>query len=93
MATDENAKFAMESRTSVEKPACDVELVEDRLEQQVVHVYAPRTAEENALDSSINMKLDFIVLPLLAFNFMVYGPLILRNIGWEWLIFFLVMWD
>jgi hypothetical protein len=63
----------MGSRTSMDKPACDVELVENSLERQVLHFYAPRTPEEKALDMSINMKLDFIILPLLALNFVVCG--------------------
>jgi hypothetical protein len=71
MPAEPVSKFAMESRTSVEKPACNVELVENDFEQHVLHFYAPRTPEENVLDRSINFKLDFIILPLLALNFMV----------------------
>ncbi|PMD34967.1 MFS general substrate transporter [Hyaloscypha variabilis F] len=63
-------KYAPESRTSVDKPLGHVDLVENLPSQNVPHFYAPRTPQEAALDRSINMKLDLIVLPLLAFNFM-----------------------
>lgn len=69
MATD--PKYATEFRTSVDKPAGDVDFVENLPNQNVPHFYAPRTHQEAALDRSINMKLDLIVLPLLAFNFLV----------------------
>lgn len=62
--------LTMDSRMSVEKPVPGVELVE-RVEQHCLHFYAPRTSQERELDRSINMKLDFIILPLLALNFMV----------------------
>lgn len=61
----------MESRTSVEKPAPDVELAKNISKEHVLHFYAPRMPEEKVLDRSINTKLDFIILPLLALNFMV----------------------
>ena len=75
MAIEPNLKYASESRTSVDKPVGDVDLVENVPNQHIPHFYAPRTPQEAALDRSINMKLDFIVLPLLAFNFMVRGLL------------------
>jgi len=71
MATETSMKYAPESRTSVDKPLGHVDLVENLPSQNVPHFYAPRTPQEAALDRSINMKLDLIVLPLLAFNFMV----------------------
>ena len=70
MASDD-LKYASESHTSIEKPVSNVDLVENSRAEHVVHFYAPSTPEEAALDKSINRKLDFIVLPLLAFNFMV----------------------
>jgi hypothetical protein len=73
MAIEPNLKYPSESRTSVDKPIGDVDLVENLPSQNVPHFYVPRTPQEAALDRSINMKLDFIVLPLLAFNFMVGG--------------------
>jgi hypothetical protein len=69
MATE--PKYATEFRTSVDKFAGDVDFVENLPSQNVPHFYAPRTQQEATLDRSINMNLDLIVLPLLAFNFMV----------------------
>lgn len=69
MASDD-LKYASESHTSMEKPVGNVDLVENSRAELVAHFYAPSTPEEAALDKSINRKLDFIVLPLLAFNFM-----------------------
>jgi hypothetical protein len=71
MATDGDLRYTAKSRTSVDKPVGDVDFVENLSSQNVPHFYAPQTTREAALDRSINMKLDFIVLPLLAFNFMV----------------------
>jgi hypothetical protein len=71
MATETNMIHDAESRTSVEKPVGDVELVENLPGQHFAQFYAPQTLQEASLDRSINLKLDFIVLPLLAFNFMV----------------------
>jgi hypothetical protein len=72
-------KYASESRTSVDKPIGDVDLIESLPSQNVPQFYAPQTPQEAALDRSINMKLDFIVLPLLAFNFMVGNFLVIRR--------------
>ena len=69
MATE--PKYVIKFRTSVDKFAGDVDFVESLPSQNVPHFYAPRTQQEATLDRSINMKLDLIVLPLLAFNFMV----------------------
>ena len=80
MALEPNLNYASESRTSVDKPVGDVDLVENLPSQNIPHFYAPRTPEEAALDRSINMKLDFIVLPLLAFDFMVGGFLTHWNV-------------
>jgi hypothetical protein len=74
MATESSMKYAAESRTSMDKPLGDFDLVENLPGQNIPHFYAPRTQQEAALDRSINMKLDLIVLPLLAFNFMVGSP-------------------
>lgn len=62
---------AMASRTSLEKPLSDVELIENAPDQNVQQFYAPQSTEEQALDRSINLKLDCIILPVLALNFMV----------------------
>jgi len=65
----------MASRGSIEKPIGDVDFVENIPQANILHFYAPRTAEEKKLDRSINLKLDFIILPLLALNFMVCASL------------------
>lgn len=62
----------MASRTSLDKPLGDVELVENALDQNVQQFYALQSKEEQALNGSINLKLDCIILPVLALNFMVH---------------------
>jgi hypothetical protein len=62
---------AMASRTSLDKPLGDVELVENALDHNVQQFYAPQSKEEQSLDRSINLKLDCIILPVLVLNFMV----------------------
>jgi hypothetical protein len=62
---------ATASRTSLDKPLGDVELVENAPDHNVQQFYAPQSTEEQKLDRSINLKLDCIILPVLALNFMV----------------------
>lgn len=64
------------SKEDMEKPSCveAVQAVENMVQGNAEHCYRSTTVDEQALDRSINMKLDFLVLPLLAIDFLVSPP-------------------
>lgn len=57
----------------------DVETLESPSRALATH-YEPTTDEEKALDKKVNLKLDFIVLSLLAIEFIV--RILLKNYKW-----------
>lgn len=65
------AEIASDPRTSLDKPLGKVEMIDTVPSQNVPQFYASGSKQEQELDRSINLKLDCIILPILALDFMV----------------------
>ena len=59
----------------------EVEVVEELGVNRPQKYYEPSTQEEKALDKSLNLKLDFFVITLLAMNFLVRAPTFLNELS------------
>ena len=73
MSPNTISKASSDDGSGHEKPVGEMVMGELVALDRTPAFYEASTDEERALDKRINLKLDFLVLPLLAFNFMLCG--------------------